>query len=208
MSNDDPQQRRRPRPNPPREPVGRVDDIKAIRALAHPLRLQIMDLLRDDGPLTATEVAKALANSTPNCAFHLRTLAKYGFIEEADGRDRRERPWQVKSPGILLDPATGGPEHQRAVQAATVAQRQIAMAKHSDWDRRESDATRAWRKAAFEMEYEGPMTPAELAAVSEAWQRAVMEILDRPDREVPKNAVRVHLRGLGFPLAPAPSKEG
>lgn len=187
-----------------RDPVARVDDVKAIRALAHPLRLQLLDLLRDDGPLTATEVARILGSSTPNCAFHLRTLAKYGFIEETVGRDKRERPWQVRHHGILLDPAEGGTAHQQAVQAATVAQRQIAQAKLSDWDRREAESASPWRSAAFEMEFEGPMTASELDAVSQAWQGAVMDILNRPDRDVPEDAERVHIRGLGFPLPPSP----
>ena len=35
-----------------------------------------------------------LGESPANCAFHLRTLAKYGFVEEAGGGRGRERPWR------------------------------------------------------------------------------------------------------------------
>lgn len=186
----------------------RVEDIRAIRALAHPLRLQILDLLREQGPLTATQIARLLDNSTPNCAFHLRTLAKYGFIEEVEGKDRRERPWQVRTRGAVLDPDAGGAAHRRAVQAATAAHRRIAVAKHAAWEDWEPSAPSAWREAAFEMDYEGALTPEELSELGRTWQRLVMQVLDRPDREVPEGAQRVHVRGLGFPIAPVTIEGG
>lgn len=66
-----------------------------MRALSHPLRIQLLDLL-GEGERTATQCAAATGESAASCSFHLRTLAKYGFIEPADRRGR-ERPWRLVS---------------------------------------------------------------------------------------------------------------
>src|ERR1700683_4333725 len=70
---------------------------KAIRALAHPVRWALLEALGQAGTLTATQASEMLGESPANCAFHLRTLAKYGFIEEAGGGRGRERPWRAST---------------------------------------------------------------------------------------------------------------
>lgn len=74
----------------------RITDPARLRALAHPLRLRLFDLLTERDELTATECAEAVGESVASCSFHLRTLEKYGFIERAPGRGR-EKPWRAKS---------------------------------------------------------------------------------------------------------------
>jgi predicted transcriptional regulator len=71
-----------------------LTDPKAIRALAHPVRWALLEALAQAGTLTATQASEMLGESPANCAFHLRTLAKYGFVEEAGGGRGRERPWR------------------------------------------------------------------------------------------------------------------
>src|SRR5689334_571876 len=72
-----------------------LTDPHAVRALAHPLRLDLIEVL-GQGPMTAAECARALDSTQANCSFHLRQLAKYGFVAEAPaGPDRRERRWQL-----------------------------------------------------------------------------------------------------------------
>jgi hypothetical protein len=96
----------------PTEALERVDltDPKAMRALAHPVRMALLELLAVSDTLTATQASEALRESPANCAFHLRTLAKYGFVREAGGGRGRERPWKIVhrsvniSPGNLDDP--------------------------------------------------------------------------------------------------------
>jgi len=86
-------------------------DPRAIRALTHPLRLDLMELLAANGPATAAACGRALGVPQANCSFHLRQLAKYGYVEEADpGADRRERRWQVTKarPSIRFGPESDG----------------------------------------------------------------------------------------------------
>ena len=71
----------------------RLTDAKEMRALAHPTRVAAIELLSREGPMTATQLGEMLDESPANISFHLRTLAKYGFVEEAPGGTGRERPW-------------------------------------------------------------------------------------------------------------------
>jgi DNA-binding transcriptional ArsR family regulator len=85
-------------PNTRREPrTLHLTDPKQMRALAHPLRLRLLGLLRSDGPATATTLASRLDVSIPLASYHLRQLAEYGFLDEAPAlaRDGRERWWQT-----------------------------------------------------------------------------------------------------------------
>jgi DNA-binding transcriptional ArsR family regulator len=74
--------------------VRKITDARAMRALAHPLRLALLEALAHAGTLTATQASEVLGESPANCAFHLRTLAKYGYVTEAGGGRGRERPWR------------------------------------------------------------------------------------------------------------------
>jgi DNA-binding transcriptional ArsR family regulator len=72
----------------------KLTDARAMRALAHPVRLALLEALAHAGTLTATQASELLGESPANCAFHLRTLAKYGYVVEAGGGKGRERPWR------------------------------------------------------------------------------------------------------------------
>ncbi|HEY1347559.1 MAG TPA: helix-turn-helix domain-containing protein [Streptosporangiaceae bacterium] len=74
--------------------VHKITDARAMRALAHPLRLALLEALMHAGTLTATQASELLGESPANCAFHLRTLGKYGYVVEAGGGKGRERPWR------------------------------------------------------------------------------------------------------------------
>jgi len=91
--------------SPEANPSGRVLDLKdpkAMRAIAHPVRMALLDLLSGGNTLTATQAGEALGESPANCAFHLRTLAKYGYVMEAGGGKGRERPWKAAHHQINL----------------------------------------------------------------------------------------------------------
>lgn len=64
-------------------------------ALAHPLRAALLDLVRGHGTLTSTQAARLLGSSSGLCSFHLRQLARYGYLEEAPAPRGRVRPWRL-----------------------------------------------------------------------------------------------------------------
>jgi len=86
----------------PFEEPRELTDPRAMRAMAHPVRLALMEALNHHGQLTATEAAEHVGESPSNCSFHLRQLAKYGFVEEAEGGTGRQRPWRVVSVGMRM----------------------------------------------------------------------------------------------------------
>src|SRR6202000_3530447 len=86
-----------------------LTDAKAMRALAHPLRMAILELFNFRETMTATQASEALGESPANCAFHLRTLAKYGFVREAGGGKGRERPWALAARSMALHTIHAGP---------------------------------------------------------------------------------------------------
>jgi Helix-turn-helix domain len=92
-----------------------LTDAKVMRALAHPLRMALLELFSVRQTLTATQASEALGESPANCAFHLRTLAKYGFVREAGGGRGRERPWTLASRSVTL--TTNQPDPQAALAA-------------------------------------------------------------------------------------------
>lgn len=99
-------------------PVGRerISDPERIRALAHPVRIALLDYLGDVEEATATQCAEALGESAASCSFHLRMLEKYGYIERAEQRGR-EKPWRVRVANLDLRPDPDVPGSLLAVQA-------------------------------------------------------------------------------------------
>jgi len=77
--------------------VSNVSDPKVLRALAHSVRNRILSELSAVGPMRAADLAEALGIPANQASFHLRTLAKYGLIEEApeEARDGRDRVWKT-----------------------------------------------------------------------------------------------------------------
>ncbi|RBQ15182.1 ArsR family transcriptional regulator [Spongiactinospora rosea] len=94
-----------------------LSDPKAMRALAHPARLAILTRLQTEGVATATEVAEVVGVTPSAASYHLRMLAKYGFVEDAPPRgDGRERVWQAREQGMSVTPEPGDEPEVRAAK--------------------------------------------------------------------------------------------
>lgn len=65
--------------------IRKITDVRTLRALAHPVRIALIEALIIDGPMTATEAGERIGETPTTCSFHLRQLAKYGLVEEAGG---------------------------------------------------------------------------------------------------------------------------
>jgi DNA-binding transcriptional ArsR family regulator len=184
-----------------------LSDPRALRALAHPVRLELIGLLRHGGPLTATQAGERIGESPASCSFHLRQLAKYGLVEEAGGGHGRERPWQATS--ISTEWAARGSDDETdaagAMLSRVVIERyfQAALA----WlDRRPSEDPE-WVEAAAMSDALVYMTAAELRELDQGIRSLLEPYLKRlEDREPPAAGARpVNVIALGIPLA---DKEG
>jgi hypothetical protein len=123
------------------EPLSITDPV-VIRALAHPVRMGLIELFGVHDTLTATQASEALGESPANCAFHLRTLAKYGFVEEAGGGRGRERPWRATRRSFRIRLRAADLESEQAQVAAAA----LGQVWHDRWFARMRDAfaTRGW----------------------------------------------------------------
>lgn len=82
----------------------RVLDPPALKALAHPLRFQLVELLVEHGPSTASGLGRLVGESSGSTSYHLRQLAEHGLIEEAeDLGSKRDRYWRVARGGWTLE---------------------------------------------------------------------------------------------------------
>ncbi|WP_144720180.1 ArsR/SmtB family transcription factor [Agrococcus jejuensis] len=88
-------------------------DPAVLRALAHPLRVEIMAVLDDLQEATATEIAERVGESPSNCSFHLRQLEKAGFIVRGEQRGTA-KPWRPAHHGRNLSPDVEDPASVRA----------------------------------------------------------------------------------------------
>jgi DNA-binding transcriptional ArsR family regulator len=113
-----------------------LTDPRAMRALAHPLRLDLLVAL-NHGPLTATECAERVGESPQSCSYHLRTLAKYGFVEPAEASNGKERPWRKVARGLQWSGETD-PDAARALAGTFLSRdfrlvQQYLAAPPADW---------------------------------------------------------------------------
>ncbi len=91
----------------------------ALRALAHPVRWKLIDVLASEGTVTATRCAELLGESTATCSYHLGILAKYGYITRVAGREWRDKPWRLVSPD--LDLSSSGLDREADAASRTAA---------------------------------------------------------------------------------------
>ena len=92
--------------NPQRPTEGiRTLDMTSLKALAHPLRVKIVDTLTTYGSHTASGLAARLGESSGATSYHLRQLEKHGFVREVTARgSARERWWERSPEGISVTP--------------------------------------------------------------------------------------------------------
>ena len=78
------------------QPVPTIRDVETLRAIAHPIRRKLLALLRYDGPATASELGRRLDESSGSTSYHLRQLARYGFVEEdPEQPNKRDKRWRA-----------------------------------------------------------------------------------------------------------------
>jgi DNA-binding transcriptional ArsR family regulator len=88
-----------------------LTDPRAIRALAHPARMQVIDALYSSGQaMTATELGELTGLSASAMSYHLRALERFGVVRRDDAKgDARERPWIRAARALNVAPSVDGP---------------------------------------------------------------------------------------------------
>jgi DNA-binding transcriptional ArsR family regulator len=179
-------------------------DLSALKALSHPLRVRMYELLADRGAATASQLAGTLGESSGTTSYHLRVLARHGLIEEDTERgDRRDRWWRVRPGGYQVDARRfrDDPAAAPVLEAAAGQLWQQAARQLETWYRTATAWDEAWIGASASTTVRLTATPAELAALRDE----VVAVLERHrdrlgDREAPPDATRVVAQFHAFPL--------
>jgi predicted ArsR family transcriptional regulator len=190
------------------EGVVQLTDPRALRAVAHPTRLKLIALLRRLGPLTATQAGARIGESASGCSFHLRSLAKYGLVEEAGGGRGRERPWRATSNGHEW--AARGPSEE-VDEAGDLLTRVVVerwFEEAVNWVDRRHQESPEWAEAAIAEDRMISVTAAELEDINRRLGEILQPYMDRVGRpdvqpEGARNAVLIQL-GFPFPDEPPP----
>ena len=154
----------------------RLQDPRELQALAHPVRMGIIEQLSISGPLTATELADRLDETPANCSWHLRKLARFGFVEEAEGGTGRQRPWRVPTIGTTWDDEGGATaEERRAAAALSRLSMERALDRLMEAQAKEPEEPEVWRRSQMSGEYVAWVTAEELAEMNQA----ICAVLDR-----------------------------
>ena len=156
-------------------------------ALAHPLRLRLLGLLRFEGPATATALAQRLDVSTPLASYHLRQLAEHGFIEGAPrrGRDGRERWWRASHERTSWDKVEwlDTPERQAAESALGREILRRYLAAGEAWLEEAPSWSQPWIQAAGTSDWGLELTAAELGALRKELARVIERYAGRARRK-------------------------
>jgi DNA-binding transcriptional ArsR family regulator len=185
-----------------------ITDLGTLKALAHPLRMQLYRLLYIARTATASQLADQVDEAVSLVSYHLRKLAEHGLIEEAErqSEDGRERWWQPSSQGVSIRDKDfrDAPERAAAHLAATRLFHDQRAAMYRRYLDERPTWSAEWNSAAPDSESLFRLTAAELNELREE----LLALLDRYDKKgrsaeaagetAGREHVALHLYGFPF----------
>lgn len=159
-----------------------VRDPAILRALAHPVRMRLLQQLLERSPATATELAERIGETQANCSWHLRQLHRYGLIEEVEGSKGRQRPWRFIPQMVSLDARPDGDPASALLWDVVMG---TELQAYRNWRTARFQDAPQWRDATTEWQTWGWLTAEELTEFSreldELASRHVAAHADRVD---------------------------
>jgi predicted ArsR family transcriptional regulator len=189
-----------------RPQLRQLTDARTMKALAHPVRIALLEELTIGGAMTATEVGERIGESPTTCSFHLRQLAKYGWVEEAGGGKGRARPWRMASLGFSTASTHDDPDTDIAATTLNRLFRERQLARYETWIDTRAAYPRAWRDAVSDSEYIFYLTTAELKELNKAVHDTLMHWFDEQritdPSQRPPGSLPVEVLTFGYPIEP------
>jgi DNA-binding transcriptional ArsR family regulator len=184
----------------------RVLDAGALRALAHPLRVQIFDILSQYGPQTSSSLASMTGESSGAMSYHLRALARQDLIREIPDRGTaRERWWERPVGGVTLWSAEGrktpaGRAATQVVMAETLNRRHQQLMDYA-MSGLQNDPE-AWQDAGMISTGNARLTLEQLQDLTRRMQNLIDETVDAYRDQQGEGVRPVTMRADVFPLPP------
>ncbi|UVS82622.1 helix-turn-helix domain-containing protein [Actinokineospora sp. UTMC 2448] len=158
-----------------------ITDPQRLKALAHPIRWKLLDALSIAETATATQCAAAIGESVASCSYHLNMLAKYGFVEQAEGGQGREKPWRLAERERSYDHEGLDEEGVLAAEAATDAFLEHEFDRVRTYLRGHGRESEEWRRAFSLMGMHAHLTPDEAIGLQAEVQSLFDRYRDRSD---------------------------
>lgn len=177
-----------------------ITDPKTMRALAHPVRLAILERLQRHGPATATQLSPDVGATPSVTSWHLRHLASFGLVRDAGPRaDRRERQWEAIARGTRFEV----PEDEEGRSAARVLWREM-LARSAELPHRwmaevEPELDAVWRRVASLADTRIVVSAEELALIEDAIESVLAPYVTRDPSQLPAGSRGVHLLQYALP---------
>lgn len=183
---------------------GRIADLDGLKALAHPLRIQIIEVLSTYGEQTASGLADRLGESSGSTSYHLRQLEKHGYVQEVADRGTGRERWWDRVPGPIH---LGSPELEET-QAGRAASRVIMR----EWLHHREAGVRsiveggidslspAWRDAVAMQSASVHVTAEQLTTLNEAINRLILDFAREHRGQRVAGSRPVHLQYYGYPV--------
>lgn len=185
-------------------PRERTIDLESLKALAHPLRVKIFDVLSTYGSFTASGLAERLGESSGATSYHLRQLEKHGFVREVEDRGvGRERWWERTPGGITLGAAeasktSAGREASQLIVREWTSNRERALGEFLNRGYDELDPR--WVEASVISLTNVFVTSEELAEFNERFMAMVGEFADLHRNQRTPGSRPVQIQYHGFPV--------
>jgi DNA-binding transcriptional ArsR family regulator len=174
-----------------------LTDPRAMRALAHPMRLALLDRLHREGPATAAELAGEVQLSEPSIRGHLQELETFGLVKPNEADDS----WSAVAKGLFLE-IPDDPEGQAAARQLS----NMMLSRSGDLPARwaAEDEPRLgpeWIRAAGVINSRVTLTPDELRSLQEGLEQLLAPFITREVDDIPLGATRVRVLSYFLPEA-------
>jgi DNA-binding transcriptional ArsR family regulator len=190
----------------PEQDTLELADPRAMRGLAHPARLAILELLHADGTTTATACARELGGSPQAASYHLRALGRWGFTRKVESLDGRESRWELAARSVRFTSEESPRETRSAARA--LARRILERDERLtlDYLAAEADEPEEWRDAAALFTGNVYATVTELDKIAAHFHRIVRQYGRHDEAERPEGARQVHIVFRALPRVKAKRK--
>lgn len=185
-----------------REP--RSLDAGALKALAHPLRVRIFDLLSERGPQTASTLAALVGETSGSMSYHLRALAAHDLIREVEGRGTARERWWERPKGRIDLPGPDDTMSPSSRASAQIVTAEFFRLRHETLmaylNRNESEIPEEWRDAGIVMTTYLDLTVAQMTELKTELTDVVDRVIERYRGQSGLDTRRVTLRTELFDL--------
>jgi DNA-binding transcriptional ArsR family regulator len=179
-------------------------DLESLKALAHPLRVRIVDELSTFGAHTASGLAEKLGESSGATSYHLRQLEKHNFVREVEGKGTARERWWERVPGAInlegpaLRDSPAGKAASKLVLNEWTDSRERRFREFVD--RGDDELTHDWMEATTISLANVSVTSAQLKEISEALQHVIDDAVAKYRGQRIVGARPAHLQIATFPV--------